>query len=138
MQHFEATNPAGPWTRVAMKQSLHDLSVLFDDDGKVYVVWGYGDIRLAQLNDDLTDLVPGTRRTIIDNSAGLGGGLHFYKIGGQYFITSAWYRDRMRMVCARAANRESPYEVSGAITADHAGPDPDRHDGSCFDWSFSL
>jgi hypothetical protein len=27
---------------------------------------------------------------------------------------------------------------SGAITADHAGPEPDRHDGSCFDWSFSL
>ena len=24
-----------------MKRSFHDLSVLFDDDGKVYVVWGY-------------------------------------------------------------------------------------------------
>ena len=33
-----------------MKRSLHDLSVLFDDDGKVYVVWGYRDIRIAQLD----------------------------------------------------------------------------------------
>ena len=34
-QLFRATNPAGPWTRTPMKNSLHDLSVLFDDDGKV-------------------------------------------------------------------------------------------------------
>lgn len=33
-----------------MKRSLHDLSVLFDDDGKVYVVWGYQDMHLAQLD----------------------------------------------------------------------------------------
>jgi hypothetical protein len=24
--------------------------------------------------------------------------------------------------------------ASGAISADRAGPDPDRADGSCFDW----
>ena len=29
-QLFRATNPAGPWTRTAMKRSFHDLSVLFD------------------------------------------------------------------------------------------------------------
>ena len=32
-----------------MKRSLHDLSVLFDDDGKAYVVWGYRSIHIAQL-----------------------------------------------------------------------------------------
>ena len=39
-QVFRATKPAGPWTRTPMKRSFHDLSVLFDDDGKAYVVWG--------------------------------------------------------------------------------------------------
>ena len=117
-QHFTATNPAGPWTRVAMKQSLHDLSVLFDDDGKVYVVWGYGDIQFAQLNEDLTDLVPGTRRTLIAKTAGMGEGLHFYKISGRYFITSAWFNDHMRMVCARADRPDGPYEVNKAISVD--------------------
>jgi hypothetical protein len=58
-QHFSATSPKGPWTRTPMKKSLHDLSVLFDDDGKVYVVWGYQDIHLAQLDSALTDIVPG-------------------------------------------------------------------------------
>ena len=117
-QHFTAKNPAGPWTRVAMKQSLHDLSVLFDDDGKVYVVWGYQEIQFAQLNDDLTDLVPGTRRTLFAKSAGMGEGSHFYKIDGRYFITSAWFNDHMRLACARADRHEGPYEVNQAISID--------------------
>ena len=48
-----------------MKRSFHDLSVLFDDDGKVYVVWGYQEIHFAQLDDELTDIVPGTERVLI-------------------------------------------------------------------------
>jgi len=115
-QHFTATNPAGPWTRTAMKQSLHDLSVLFDDDGKAYVIWGYQDIQFAELNADLSDIVPGTRRTLIAKSAGMGEGLHFYKINGRYYITSAWYMDGMRLACARAPRLDGPWEVKLAIS----------------------
>ncbi|HET9984138.1 MAG TPA: glycoside hydrolase 43 family protein [Longimicrobiales bacterium] len=117
-QLFRATDPRGPWTRTAMKRAFHDLSVLFDDDGKVYVVWGYRTIHFGQLDDSLTDLVPGTERVIIDESAGMGEGLHFYEIGGKYYITSAWYAGRMRMPCARADRPEGPYEVNPAISAD--------------------
>jgi beta-xylosidase len=117
-QLFTATNPAGPWRQQSMRQSLHDLSVLFDDDGKVYVVWGYRSIQLAQLTADLTDIVPGTQREIIAADAGMGEGLHFYKIDGKYFITSAWYDGRMRMPAARADRPEGPYEVNHAISID--------------------
>lgn len=117
-QKFTATNPAGPWTRTPMKVSLHDLSVLFDDDGKVYVVWGYEGIRLAQLNRDLTDLVPGTERLIIPKGLGIGEGAHFYKINGKYLITSAWYMGAMRMPAARADRPEGPYEYNQAISID--------------------
>ncbi len=117
-QMFRATNPAGPWTRTRMKCTLHDLSVLFDDDGKVYVVWAYQDVRFAQLNDDLTDLVPGTERVIIRRGSGMGEGSHFYKINGKYFITSAWFNGRMRMPAARADKPEGPYEVNPAISMD--------------------
>lgn len=117
-QLFRAANPAGPWTRTAMKCSLHDLSVLFDDDGKVYVVWGYREIRMAELNEDLTDLVPGSERIIIEKDAGMGEGVHFYKINGMYYITSAWFAGRMRMPCARAKRPEGPYEVNPAISTD--------------------
>ena len=117
-QHFTAKNPAGPWTRTAMKTSLHDLSVLFDDDGHAYVVWGYRDLQFARLTDDLSDIVPETRRTLFEESAGMGEGSHFYKINGEYIITSAWYAGRMRMPAARAKHREGPYEVNFEISGD--------------------
>ena len=117
-QVYSATNPHGPWQHRSMRRSLHDLSVLFDDDGKAYVVWGYRSIQFAQLTDDLTDIVPGTQREIIPQSAGMGEGLHFYKIDGKYFIVSAWYDQRMRMPAARADRIEGPYEVNQAISID--------------------
>jgi beta-xylosidase len=117
-QMFRAKNAAGPWTRTAMKRSFHDLSVLFDDDGKVYVVWGYQAINFAQLNDELTDIIPGTERVIIEKDAGMGEGSHFYKINGKYLITSACWAGRMRMACARSDKPEGPYEINMAISAD--------------------
>ena len=121
-QLFTATDPAGPWTRREMKKSLHDLSVLFDDDGKAYAVWGYRDIHLAQLTDDLTDFVPGTERVIIkskkDNARDMGEGLKIHKFDGTYYILSAWWSGRMRMPCARAKNINGPYEVNPEISAD--------------------
>jgi xylan 1,4-beta-xylosidase len=115
-QLFRATNPAGPWTRTPMKRSLHDLSVLFDDDGKIYVVWGYRGIRLAQLTDDVTDIVPGTERELIAPSSGMGEGVHFYKINGKYVLTSAWFLDEMRMPVARAHNLNGPWEVNQDVS----------------------
>jgi beta-xylosidase len=115
-QIFRASNPRGPWTRTPMKRSLHDLSVLFDDDGKVYVVWGYRGIRVAQLTPDLTDIIPETERELIPASAGMGEGLHLYKIKGKYFLTSAWFLDEMRMPVARADRLEGPWEVNQNVS----------------------
>jgi xylan 1,4-beta-xylosidase len=117
-QFYTATNPEGPWQHKSMRRSLHDLSVLFDDDGSIYAVWGYRSIQFAQLTDDLTDIVPGTQREIIPENAGMGEGLHFYRIDGKYFIISAWYDQRMRMPAARADRPEGPYEVNQAISID--------------------
>ncbi len=117
-QIFTAQNPRGPWQHRSMKRALHDLSVLFDDDGKVYAIWGYRGIRFAQLNDALDDIIPETEREIIPETAGMGEGVHFYKIDGKYFIVSAWYAGRMRMPAARADKPEGPYEVNQAISID--------------------
>ena len=115
-QLFRATRPGGPWTRTPMKRSLHDLSVLFDDDGSVYVVWGYRSIHIAQLTDDFTDIVPGTERELIPQSSGMGEGLHFYKIRGKYILTSAWFLDEMRMPVARADRLEGPWEINQDVS----------------------
>ncbi len=71
--------------------------MLFDDDGKAWVVWGYRDLKIGQLNADLTDIVEGTERTLFDRDARMGEGSHLYKIDGRYFIISAWWDGRMRM-----------------------------------------
>ncbi len=115
-QLFRATSPAGPWTRTPMKRSFHDLSVLFDDDGKAYVVWGYRGIRLAELTPDLLDVVPGTEREIIPPGAGMGEGLHLYKIRGKYILTSAWFLGEMRMPTARADRLAGPWEVNQGVS----------------------
>ena len=118
-QLFRATNPAGPWTRTAMGRSFHDLSVLFDDDGKVYVIWGYQDIHFAELNRDLTDIVAGTEKIIIKKGAGIGEGLHWYKIDGKYYIFSAWYENRMWMPVNRTIAL-TPFGSTDDLRVDHA------------------
>ena len=111
-QIFTATNPAGPWTHAEMKVLLHDLSVLFDDDGRVYVVWGYDEIRMAELNEDLTNIEPGTEKIIIPKGSGAGEGSHFHKINGKYFITLANWDPVCYQVCARAEKPFGPYEIT--------------------------
>jgi beta-xylosidase len=120
-QRFTATDPAGPWTRTEMRVSLHDLSVLFDDDGKVYVVWGYDEIHMAELNEDLTDIRPGTEKIIIPKGSGAGEGSHFYKINGKYFITMANWDPVCYQVCARAKRPYGPYEITMISVGENFG-----------------
>lgn len=115
-QMFRARRPQGPWTRTPMRRSFHDLSVLFDDDGKVYVVWNYGDVRIARLDASLTDIVPGTARLLIPRAAGMGEGHHLLKIHGRYYLFDAWYNGVMRMPVARADKLTGPWEVNRNIS----------------------
>jgi xylan 1,4-beta-xylosidase len=111
-QLFRATNPAGPWTHTELGSSLHDLSVLFDDDGRIYVVWDYSEIKFAQLKPDLSDIIPETKRVIVPAGSGMGEGSHFYKIHGHYYIFSANYDPMCYEVVARSDRPEGPYEVT--------------------------
>lgn len=120
-QVLTSTDPGGPWTRRAMNVSLHDPSVLFDDDGKAYVVWGYDEIRLAELNDDCTDLRPGTEKVIIPRGSGAGEGSHFYKVNGKYYITMANWDPVCYQVCARAEEPSGPYEISLMSAGENLG-----------------
>jgi beta-xylosidase len=117
-QIYTATDPKGPWTHREMKRSLHDLSVLFDDDGKAYAVWDHQQMHIAQLTDDLTDIVPETEKILFSKTAGMGEGAHFYKIDGKYYILSANYAGGFRMPAARADHVYGPYEVNQAISKD--------------------
>ena len=120
-QLFTATNPAGPWQHTELKHSFHDLSVLFDDDGKIHVVWGYEDIHLAQLTDDLKDIVPGTERVLFAKRCRHGRRLALLQNQRQILHHQrAWWDGRMRLACARADKPEGPYEVNPAISTDES------------------
>ena len=112
LQVFRASNPRGPWNHNRIEPGLHDLSVLFDDDGKIYAVYGARTIRIVELNQDLTALVPGTDRVLIEPALGMGEGSHFYKIHGKYYIVSAIPGAHVPMKCARAGRISGPWEVT--------------------------
>ena len=42
----------GPWKEVSFRPSYHDHSLFFDDDGRVYMIYGAGKLRLVELKED--------------------------------------------------------------------------------------
>ena len=111
LQVFSATDPAGPWTHRSLEGPAHDVSVLFDDDGRIYAVHGYDEVKLIEMKPDLSGFIDGSERTIIPAGNAMGEGHHFYKIDGRYYIISANYSPVGRMTAARADRPEGPYET---------------------------
>lgn len=120
-QIYTATDPRGPWEHRQMRAGLHDLTVLFDDDGKIYAVWGYNEVRMVQLTEDLMDIVPGTERVIVPAGSGAGEGSHIYKIDGRYYITNTNYDPLCYQVCLRADDPYGPYEVNVMSAEENLG-----------------
>jgi len=110
-QVYMAENPAGPWRHKQMDCAIHDSSVLFDDDGKIYAVYSYDCVRMVELKQDLSGIVEGSERVVIPAGNTMGEGHHIYKIDGRYYIVSANYSPVGRMTCARADNVYGPYET---------------------------
>lgn len=111
----------GAWTEHSFAPALHDHSLFFDDDGRVYMVYGAGDIRLAELKADLTGLRPdGCNDVIIRDAslvAGAGVGLaaegsQVFAHGGKYYVVNiTWPRGGMRTAIIHRADKiTGPYE----------------------------
>ena len=96
---YQSNNIEGPWEKYTLGGFYHDNSILFDDDGKIYIVYGNKDIYLKELKFEeqhqdesfrhLTDEGTEPARLILSDSdeVYLGyEGSHFYKIGGKYYI----------------------------------------------------
>ncbi|WP_448633271.1 glycoside hydrolase 43 family protein [Pedobacter panaciterrae] len=64
----------GPWKVKAFKPGFHDHSLFFDDDGKVYMVYGGGKIRLVEMKPDLSGPDPAVPERIIIENASLPSG----------------------------------------------------------------
>lgn len=119
----------GPWEKHTLP-FVHDMSLLFDDDGRVYLVYGSGDIRVLELTSDAAAVRPGgLDQVIIPDSSAVAGpdialpaeGAHIHKIGGMYYIfLITWPRGGMRtQLCYRAERITGPWE--GRVVLQDAG-----------------
>ncbi|MFC5283025.1 glycoside hydrolase 43 family protein [Pedobacter alpinus] len=114
----------GPWKRVTFKPSYHDHSLFFDDDGKVYMLYGAGKLTLIELNEDLSGVKEGgINQVVIENATapsqidGKKGGLpaegsQLYKINGKYYLFNiSWPPNSMRTVLIHRADKiTGPWE----------------------------
>ncbi|MCR5680387.1 MAG: glycoside hydrolase 43 family protein [Prevotella sp.] len=117
LQCYTAKDIHGPWTHHNMQGNIYDLGVLFDDDGKIYAIHGYGTVKCTELKSDMSGPVEGTERIIIPEGNGVGEGHHMYKIDGTYYLISTDYMPNGRTLCSRSKNIWGPYETR-VITAD--------------------
>ena len=110
----------GPWKKVVLNHSYHDHSILFDDDGKVYMVWGAGKLEIIELNKDLSGVKEETKRVLIENASAPAGnnimlnseGSQLFKVNGKYYLFNInWPRGGMRTVIIhRADSINGPWE----------------------------
>ena len=126
LQCYTSKDIHGPWTHHNMQGNIYDLSVLFDDDGKIYAIHGYGEVKCTELKPDMSGPIESTEKVIIPNGSAVGEGHHMYKINGMYYLISTDYRPNGRTLCSRAKSIWGPYE-NCVITADetfgyHAAP----------------
>ncbi len=117
-QVFRAKSPKGPWTRNQLP-GMHDLSVLFDDDGKIYAIFGASHPTIVELNQDVTGVVSNSMRPM--DARGMGEGHHLYKIHGKYYDVSAIPGGHTDQVVARAGSIKGPWEVERMVHAESLG-----------------
>ncbi len=87
---YQADSIMGPWKKQNIEGFYHDLSLLFDDDGRVYIAYGGTQIWLTELNEDLTaPKQDGLHRLLVEDTGDvrLGyEGTHLQKINGKYYL----------------------------------------------------
>jgi len=123
---FTAERAEGPWTILSRMRHFHDCSLFFDDDNRVYVVYGTGE--LMELKPDLSDVIEGTHQHIFQREAderGLLEGSRMIKHNGKYYLlmishTYAPGRHR-REVCYRADDIHGPYEKQVILESEFGG-----------------
>ena len=119
----------GAWKANSFSPSLHDNTLFFDDDGRVYMIYGAGKLTLVELLPDLSGIKPGGINQVIienvnlvfgeDEVGGLNGeGSQLIKVNGKYYLLniaspkSRWSRS---VLIHRADKITGPWEGRVAL-----------------------
>lgn len=125
---YRARDIEGPWERSEIAGFYHDSSLLFDDDGRIFLVYGNRDIHLTELDSNLSGPKKGgLDRVIISDSPDtmLGyEGSHVYKINGFYYVFlinwPSGAAGRRTESCFRASSPAGDF-TGGVVLCDDAG-----------------
>ena len=111
----------GPWEEKSFAPAYHDHTIFFDDDGKVYMIYGAGKLKILELKPDLSGKMEGTEeKTLIENASEAAnapimlqaeGSQLFKKDGKYYLLNIVWPRGGMRTVLIHRADKiTGPWE----------------------------
>ena len=112
----------GKWERHEFAPSLHDHTIVFEDDGHIYMINGNGRLSIREIEPDFSGIKPESEKVLIeDGGLPAGGkekmmlnaeGSQMFKIDGKYYLFNIiWPKGGMRtVVCHRADNIFGPYE----------------------------
>ncbi|MGR3811007.1 glycoside hydrolase family 43 protein [Jiulongibacter sp. NS-SX5] len=123
---YTAKDIKGPWTEKSFKPAYHDHSIFFDEDGKVYMIYGAGELKILELKADLSGLktdVP--EKVLIPNASAPAGenimlraeGSQLFKANEFYYLFNiTWPKDGMRTVLIhRSKSINGPWEGKVAL-----------------------
>lgn len=123
---FSAIDPAGKWEKIMdLNQRYHDTSLFFDDDGKIYIAGGAGNIRLQEMKSDLSGVKEDGLNVEVINGRerelnGLLEGTHLCKYNGKYYMFLIWWPSGgiRTQLAFRSDNIEGPYEQKVILSND--------------------
>ena len=123
---YTADKAEGPWKILSRMRHFHDCSLFFDDDNRVYVIYGTGE--MMELKSDLSDVIEGTHQKIFQREAdetGILEGSRVIKHNGKYYLLmiSHVYEPgkHRREVCYRADDIHGPWEKQVILESEFGG-----------------
>jgi len=119
LQVFRSKSIQGPWERNQLP-GRHDLSVLFDDDGRIYIISGNGSpYPIEELAPDLRSFrTDAPKRALVGR---MGEGHHLYKINGKYVDVSAIPGGPVDQMVAVADSIDGPWKIERMVQGESLG-----------------
>lgn len=119
-----AEKAEGPWHLVSRLPHFHDATLFFDEDDRVYVIYGTGE--MVELEKDLKSVKQGSHVKLFERDAdekGLLEGSRMVKYQGRYYLLMiSWPPGKVRReVCYRADKIAGPYEKKVILDTFFAG-----------------
>ncbi|MEO7991289.1 MAG: glycoside hydrolase 43 family protein [Chryseolinea sp.] len=105
----------GPWDVRKLPKGFYDPGLFYDDDGKIYVLHGYGKIYVTEVDNNLVPL----RKDSLVFTGNIRGGLegsHAYKINDYYYLYGTYGGRDGIQVGLRSKSIYGPYEQKVLIS----------------------